>query len=104
MLYFDSYTLPKNWGRWSDTVGVRLPDIDFNVWVRLQNMLSVKRDKEEILVGKIIYGDKKLEDSVLRKVLANSDDSYLSRSIWKSPNKNICIKDYFQSLCNNREI
>ena len=28
---------------------------------RLQNMLSVKVNKEEILVGKIIWGDKKCE-------------------------------------------
>ena len=48
---FDCYALLKNsdkirnWGRWSDTVDVRSPDTDSGVWVRLQNMLSIIRDK-----------------------------------------------------------
>ena len=29
----------------------------------IQNMLSKRVDKEKILVGKIIWGDRKLEDS-----------------------------------------
>ena len=53
----------RNWVRWSDTVDVGLPDIDFVVWVRLQNMLSIWVDKEEILESKIIWCDRKLEDS-----------------------------------------
>ena len=110
MLYFDGGALLKspgkirNWGRWSDTIDVRLPDTDFVVWVRLQNMLSIRVDEEEILVDKIVWGDRKLEDSVSRKLLTSSDDSYLSRSILKSPNKNICLDDSFESLCNKGEI
>ena len=86
-IYFDGSALLKNscrirnWGRWSDTIDVRLPDVDFVVWVRIQNMLFIRVDVEEILVDKIIWGDTKLEDSVSRKLLASSDDSYLSRSI-----------------------
>ena len=86
-LYFDGGALLKspgkirNWGRWSDTVDVRLQEIDFVVWVRLQNLLSIRVDKEEILVGKFIWGDRKLEDTVSRKLLTSSDDWYLSRSI-----------------------
>lgn len=48
----------RNWVRWSDTADIRLRDIDFFVWVRLQNMGSMKVDDEEILVGKIIWGKK----------------------------------------------
>ena len=45
----------------------------------IQNMLSNRVDKEKILVGKIIWGDRKLEDSVLRTLLVSS------------PNRNICL-------------
>ena len=110
-MYFDGGALLKNsgkirsWGRWSDTVDVRLPDTDFVVWIRLQNTLSLtKVDEEEILVDKIIWGDRKLEDSVSRKLWTSLDDSYLSRSILKSPNKNIYLEDLFESLCNKGEI
>ena len=48
----------KKWAGRSDTVDVRLPDIVFVVWIRLLNMLSIKVDEEEILVGKIMWGDK----------------------------------------------
>ena len=58
-------------------------------------MLSIKVDEEEILVGKVIWGDWKI---------GSPDDSYLSRSIFKSPNKSICLNDYFQSLYNKGEI
>ena len=64
-------------------------------------------DEEEILVGKIDRkkkGDTKLEDSVSRKLLTIWDDSYFSRSILKSPNKNICLEVSFESLCNKGEI
>lgn len=54
---------------------VMLPDIDFVLWARLQNMLSTKVDVEEILVGKIIWGDKELNKSILRKFLLSSDNS-----------------------------
>ena len=94
----------RNWGRWSDAVDVTLPDIDFVVWLRLQNMLSIWVDEEAILVGKTTWGDRKLEDNASRKLLTSSDDSYLSRSILKLPNKNICLEDSFESLCNKGEI
>ena len=67
-------------------------------------MLSVRVEEEEILVGKIVWGDRKLEDSVSRKLLTSSDDSYLSRSTLKSPNENICLDDSFESFCNTGEI
>ena len=110
MLYFEGGALLKNsdkirnWGRSSDTIDVRLLDIDFVAWVRLQNMLPTKVDEEENLIDKIIWGDKKLENSVSKNLLVSSDDSYLSRSILNSPNKNISLEDSFGSLCNIGEI
>ena len=65
-------------------------------------MLSIRADKEEILVGNIIWGDRKLEESVSRKLLASSDDSYLSRSILKLSNKNIYLEDCFESFWRNK--
>ena len=55
-------------------------------------------------MSKTTWGDKKLEDRVSMKLLTNSDDSYLSRSILKSPNKNIDLEDSSESLCNKGEI
>ena len=37
-------------------------------------------------------------------VLTISDCWYLSRSIFKLPNRNICLKDSFESLCNKVEM
>ena len=45
-----------------------------------------------------------MEDSVSRKLLISSDESYLSRSILESPNKNICLEDSFKNLCNKGEM
>ena len=62
ILYFDGSAFLKNsakirnWDRWSDAVDVRFPDIDFVIWVRLQNMLPTRVHEEEILVGTIIWG------------------------------------------------
>ena len=129
ILYFDDDALLKNsikirnWVRWSDTLDVRLPDIDFVVWVRLQNIFSIRVDKD-ILVGKIMWGDEVIEnskivyqgnyrqvhmihiyvDSVSRKQLTSLHDSYLSWSILKWPNKSICVEDSFKSLYNKGEI
>ena len=64
-MYFHGGALPKtsgkitNWGRRSNSVDVRLPDIDFLVCVILQNMLSIRVDHKEIPVDKIVLGDKK---------------------------------------------
>ena len=76
-------TLTKLEINWSDALNVSLSNIDFVAWVRvrLQNMLSVKVEEKEILMGKIIWGDRKLEDSVSRKLRTSSDGSYRSMSI-----------------------
>ena len=57
-----------NWVRGSNTVDVGLGDIDFVVYITLQNMLSIRVDEKEILGGKIIWSDKKLEYRVSRKL------------------------------------
>ena len=57
-----------------------------------------------ILVGKIIWGERKLEDSVSKKLSGSLDDSYLSKSILRSPNKSICLEDSLESFCNKGEI
>ena len=54
-----------NWGRWSETVDVKLPDIMFELKVTLQKMLSIKVEEElEIVVGSNMRGDIKLDQSV----------------------------------------
>ena len=78
-----------------------MPDIA--VWKNYK-ICYLRVDKEEILIGEIIWGDRKLEGNVLRKLLTSSDDSYLSRSILKSCSKNICLEDFFESLCNKGEM
>ena len=50
-----------NWGRWSETVDVKLPI--FELKVTLQKMLLIKVEKElEILVGSNMRGDRKLDE------------------------------------------
>ena len=44
-------------------------------------MLSIRVNEEKSLVGKIIWGGRKLEDIISRKLLTGLDDSYLSSSI-----------------------
>ena len=50
-MHFNGGALPKNsgkirnLGKWSDTVDVRMPDIDFVVWVRLQNIYVIYKSR-----------------------------------------------------------
>ena len=55
-------------------------------------MLSIKVDEEKILVGKIISGDREMEENVLRKLWTSSDDLYLSWSVLQLPNKIIFLR------------
>ena len=55
-------------------------------------MLSIKVDEEKILEGKIISGDREVEDNVLRKLWTSSDDLYLSWSVLQLPNKIIFLR------------
>lgn len=73
-MHFDGGALLKNsdkvkhWDSLSKTVNFRLPDIAFVVWIRLQNILSIKVGKEEILVDKITWGDKKVKGVWIKKI------------------------------------
>ena len=56
----------------------------FELKVTLQKMLSIKVEKElEILVGSNMREDRKLDESVSRKLLTGSDVSYCSKSLLK---------------------
>ena len=62
----------------------------FEVKVKLENMLSIKIEKEwKILVGTSIREDKELHQSLSTKSLTGSDILYCSRFIVKSPTRNI---------------
>ena len=67
-------------------------------------MLSINVEVLEILVGGSIWGNKKLELSVSIKLLIESESSYFSKSILKSPNKKIFMEDSFCSFNKNGEI
>ena len=67
-------------------------------------MLSIIVEVLEILVGRSIWGNKKLELSVSIKLLIESENSYFNKSIVKSPNKKIILEDPFYSFNTNGEI
>ena len=67
-------------------------------------MLSINVEVLEILVGRSIWGNKKLELSVSIKLLIESESSYFNKSILKSPNKKILLEDSFCSFNSNGEI
>ena len=67
-------------------------------------MLSINVEVLEILVGRSIWGNKKLELSVSIKLLIESESSYFNKSISKSPNKKILLEDSFCSFNSNGEI
>ena len=67
-------------------------------------MLSISVEVLEILVGRSIWGNKKLELSVSIKLLIESESSYFNKSILKSPNKKILLEDSFCSFNSNGEI
>ena len=88
----------RNLGKWSVTENVRWPDIDFLVWVRLQFVLPIKINKKQILAGRIVHGDEKLEEGVSRKLLTSLDDQY-----WGHPTKVFTQKIILKVFCNKGE-
>ena len=95
-----------NCGRWSENVDVTLPDSISSEEVEFEKMLSINVEVLEILVGRSIWGNKKLELSVSIKLLIESESSYFNKSMLKSPNKkcsvwawNICWKWIYWSKC-----
>ena len=93
-----------NCGRWSENVDLTLPDSISSTEVEFEKMLSINVEVLEILVGRSIWGNKKLELSVSIKLLIESESSYFNKSILKSPNKKILLGDYFGSFISNGEI
>ena len=67
-------------------------------------MLFINVVVSEILVGKSISSNKKLEPSVSIKLLIESDSSCRDLSILKSLNKKNVLEDSFCSFNNNEEI
>ena len=83
-------------GKWSENVDVILTDSISSKEVNFEKLLPIDVEVLEILVGKSIWGNKKLEVSVSIKLLIESESSYFSIkvSILKSPNKKIILEDF----------
>ena len=93
-----------NWGRWSETVDVKLPDM-FHLKVTWQKMLLIKVEGElKIHVGSNMSGDRKLDESMSTKLLTGSDISYCSKSMLKSPRRKIFFKFSLLSFSDNDSI
>ena len=75
-----------NCWRWSENVDVTLPDSISLKELEFEKMLLVNVEVLEILVGRSIWGNKKLELSVSIKLLIESESSYFNKSILKSSN------------------
>ena len=67
-------------------------------------MLSINVDVLEILVGKNIRGNKKLELRVSIKLFIESEISYFNNSILKSLKRKIILDDSFCNFSNKGEI
>ena len=93
-----------NHGTRSENVDVTLPDSVSSKAVRFGKILSINIDVLEILVGKNIRGDKKLEPRVSIKSFIESEISYFNKSILKSPRRKILLDDSFCNFSNKGEI
>ena len=90
--------------RWSENVDATFPDSISSEEVEFEKVLSVNVEVLEILVGRSIWSNKKLELSVSIKLLIESEIFYFDKSILKSPNKKILLEDSFCSFNNKGEI
>ena len=88
-----------NCGRWSENIDVTLRDSVSSKEIRFEK-ISINIDVLEILVGKNIRGNKKLELRVSKKLFIESEISYFNNSILKSPRRKILLDD---SFCNFRD-
>ena len=66
--------------------------------VEPEEMLSINVEFLEIVLGRAIWGNKKLELNVSIKLLVKSESSFFNKSILKSPNKKIFLEDSFGRL------
>ena len=90
----------KNLVRCSENVDVTLADLVSSKEVRFEKILSINVDVLEILVGKNIRGNKKLELRVSIKLFTESEISYFNKSILKSPRRKIILDDSFCNFSN----
>ena len=93
-----------NCGRWSENVDVTLPGSVSSKDVPFEKISSINVDALEILVGKNIRGNKKLELRVSIKLFVESGISYFEKSILKSPRRKIRLDDSFCNFSNKGEI
>ena len=100
--YVKQFSSIAKWGRWTETVDVKLPDIIFELQLTLQKILSIKVGEElEILVGSSTRGDRKLDESVSTKLLTGSNVLNCSTSMLKSPRRKILFEFFLLSFSNN---
>ena len=85
-IFEKKYFKKINCRRWSENVDVTFPDSISLKELEFEKMLSVNVEVLEILVGRSIWGNKKLELSVSIKLLVESESSYFNKSILKLPN------------------
>ena len=81
-----------------------LPDYISSKEVEFEKMLSINVEVLEILVGRCIWDNKKLELSVSIKLLNLKVHTLIYKSILKPPNKKILLEDSFCSFNSNGEI
>ena len=93
-----------NFGRWSENVDVILPDSVSSKEVTFEKILSINVDVLDILVGKNIKGNKKLELKVSIKSIIESKILYFNKSILNSARKKFLLDDSFCNFSNKREI
>ena len=90
-----------NCGRWSENADVTLPG---SKEVRFEKILSINVDVLEILVGKNIRGNKKLELRVSIKLFTESEISCFNKSMLKSPRRKTLLDDSFCNFSSKGEI
>ena len=88
-----------NCRRWFENVDVTLPNSVSSNEVRFEKLLSINVDVLEILVGKNIRGNKKLELRISIKLFIESEISCFNKSILNSPRRKTLLDGFF---CNFR--
>ena len=81
-----------------------LPDSISYRKVEFKKILAINVDVLEILVGKNIRGNKKLELRVSIKLFTESEISYFNKSMLKSPRKKTVLDDSFCNFSSKGEI
>ena len=92
-----------NRGRWPENVDMTLPDSIFSKENEFEK-ISIKVDVLEILVGKYIGGNKKLELRVSIKLFTESEISCFNKSMLKPPGRKTLLDDSFSNFSSYAEI